>query len=1302
MEKLRDFTVCHSDERFPAKFRIYQTATPKVYDMGGRSSKSSEWIVRSMDEEEHFGPELYRKSYSEAVANGWLTDYKIIALGVNDQDAYDAANELAAGYDGKLSTAQFLRGLAFALVMGGALSRDGVKIRSSINFMNTIAKSKAMTEALKSDRVRDWVQGRLDAIASADGDASGAHKRATDYTLEHLDAKSNVAAREMAKARLSAAGEGKPHGILNVGIFGEGTDAPSLSAVGFLEARKSPVEVIQAVGRVMRRSPEKNVGYILCPILIPPDTDAEVWLRNSGPEDGWKELGQILLALRAHDSRIEDELSDLMQVYLPPKSEDDVATMVTIGTDDSRVRHHGHVGKPGKAEVDVENVLLRKARAVDVFRKLNEVVPDDNGILAAIGPIAQRILSGKRNKDGSLELREEAVQRSRPGADGTPGPIDAAKSKKTGRKMVNGEVGRILDRRKRERHVDARIGDLFERVNTDKIGIRVNLLEKSGLGRNRAERDANLLRDSIDEAMRYLQQDELGPVLDRHFGFDALADEKRKDQADGCTIASLLLMNAAMLHQRIATGGWLPKIARMDQIKSAPEAEEEFRDQWNRICRYDFLPVLEPAIEILECVRKSGRNDGLKRALRHLAAEAERLAESYADMGADHAGPLFNKVMGNQASDGAYFTRPTAASMLARLALDAAEDGLDWTSDETWKAHRTVDLACGSGTILAAMLSEMKRKAREKGTDRKRLAELQKLAVEEVFAGLDINPVSLQLAASQLISGNSDIAYRKMGLHRMPYGPLAGTAGDKASAVAAGSLELLGQKRIVPKVGELDLEDEESGSRLEIASDTGHSKRKIADDPLLEDAAASAKNVRIVAMNPPFTNRSKMGEKFPADLQRQLRNQVDRLEMGLVAADPEMENFVDRNSIRPLFVALADRCIDQSHGILAMIGPTIALTTTSGQYEREVLAKRFHIHTLLTCHLPGQINLSENTAINESIVIAMRHAGEDCPSTRIVSLDRFPTEEREVSEFHSRLNDLATGLLPDGWGEVSEWPAELVMAGDWSAAVWRSPELAKEASLVANDENLPRLREMNMLPAATGQVLRGGFKASTSGTPGSFPILKSKGADAQKKIRSMPDEHWIPKGEFAQGLVDEEVHPNAKQLFEKAGYLLITAGQRTSTARLTAVACEKAYVGNGWMPVSGMMPTQAKAAAIFLNSTAGRLQLMRNPGRTLDFPNYSAEETANLRVPDLTNDDIVRILADCWERTSTIEVPQYRDGECEVRRIWDEAAAKAMGRDAGELAELREVLHREPHVRGLGNNQFGDERVDSDSGEIES
>ena len=161
-DRLRDFTVCHDDARFPATFRVYQTATPKIYrtpqqHAAAKRLKDRDWLVRSMDNETVFGVELYRRSYREAVENGWLSDYRIIALGVNDPEAYNTANELAARKGSKLSTVQFLRGLALALVMGGATRREGDRrvIRSSINFLNTVARSKQMREALESKTVRE-------------------------------------------------------------------------------------------------------------------------------------------------------------------------------------------------------------------------------------------------------------------------------------------------------------------------------------------------------------------------------------------------------------------------------------------------------------------------------------------------------------------------------------------------------------------------------------------------------------------------------------------------------------------------------------------------------------------------------------------------------------------------------------------------------------------------------------------------------------------------------------------------------------------------------------------------------------------------------------------------------------------------------------------------------------------------------------------------------------------------------------------------------------------------------------------
>ena len=218
-QRIRDFTLCHDNDAFPATYRVYQTATPRIYDTKKtRNDKASDWIVRSMDDETVFGVELYRKSYAEAVRNGWLADYRIIALAINDPAAYAEANALAQHTKSKgknaLTSTNYLRGLAFALAMGGATQDKGngeVVIRSCIAFMNTVDKSKNMAADLQTKAVRDWIErwlldNRKDRFAA-------------NYTLEHLDATSNVTTRENAKLRLAEAGEDEPHGIINVGIF---------------------------------------------------------------------------------------------------------------------------------------------------------------------------------------------------------------------------------------------------------------------------------------------------------------------------------------------------------------------------------------------------------------------------------------------------------------------------------------------------------------------------------------------------------------------------------------------------------------------------------------------------------------------------------------------------------------------------------------------------------------------------------------------------------------------------------------------------------------------------------------------------------------------------------------------------------------------------------------------------------------------------------------------------------------------------------------------------------------------------
>ena len=1007
-ERLREFTLCHDRDAFPATYRIYQTATPRIYGDSASAQVASaadraDFVVRQMDDQAIFGVELYRRSYAEAVRNGWLSDYRIIAMAVGGQEATGIANELVREADEQAardaetaarvaaesgqkvkaprrradrlpSTGDYLKGMAFALAMGGAArtaSGRRVPLRSCIGFLNTIARSKAMTSVLQSEAVREWV-------------AKQAGDPAPDYRLEHLDASSPVARRDEAKRRLATADDDKPHGVLNVGIFGEGTDSPSLSAVAFLEPRKSPIDVVQAVGRAMRRAQGKELGYIIVPVVIPAGVDAERHLAVSDKHEGWRELGDILQALRAHDQRIEDALPEMLTIQLPPEPQLELKlkTAVAIGRPDRTRLEYAVVSGSRETAEHVARIAVKQDRPLldydnaEPFDQAQWQEPEDE---------PTSLIVHTKRPDGSTETREDSVVRHKPKANQQLGSVNPMQTRRRARRVANGERGRNLPdpaeraRRRSEReaqrqaafegHVQGVLLDLSDRLGGT---ITMNLLEKSGLTGHKVQRDLNLLADAVGEAARHLHDERgLAVELDAHFGLDRLAAPKAgKPRADGATVAALLWMNAAMLHQRIHAGGWLGRrgIDPLTDIKSSPEPEEALRDSWNAITRQDFLPVIEPAVEALKAARRTERLGGLRRALRHLAAEAEQIAETYADMGTDHAGALFNKVMGDQSSDGAFFTRPVAADIAARLALEALdpENELDWSSPDVWRHHKTVDLACGSGTLLAAVMLEMKRRAEHHGADQDRLADLQKVAVEEMLKGLDINPVSLQLAATQLMAGNTDVKYRRMGLHLMPYGP------QPDGTVAAGSPELLGCEGIV--AGRL-FYDAADFTRVR----TGAELPSTLEGPEMDDAVADAKNARIVIMNPPFTNRTKMGEKFDQNTQQALRRRMDTLEGFLESFDHRLKEFLDKNSLGPRFAALADLCLNREEGVFATVIPTTALTNTSGLLERLELANRFHIHTILTCHQARDVGLSQHSEISESIVVLQRHPATSPP-----------------------------------------------------------------------------------------------------------------------------------------------------------------------------------------------------------------------------------------------------------------------------------------------------------------------------------
>ena len=150
-------------------------------------------------------------------------------------------------------------------------------------------------------------------------------------------------------------------------------------------------------------------------------------------DEGWQELGQILLALRAHDQRIEDELEDLLYLYIPKPPEVQRTFIAVVSVEGKRIQYWQHHGPPGQAQEAVERVLDGKSKPAEEFDPItpdalpeNEITPitdkikealqyDESGEqLGLMGETKQttyspiepsQIITGKKNEDGSVELR---------------------------------------------------------------------------------------------------------------------------------------------------------------------------------------------------------------------------------------------------------------------------------------------------------------------------------------------------------------------------------------------------------------------------------------------------------------------------------------------------------------------------------------------------------------------------------------------------------------------------------------------------------------------------------------------------------------------------------------------------------------------------------------------------------------------------------------------------------------------------------------------------------------------------------
>ncbi len=315
------FTFVHSDENIKAKKRLYMTATPKVYSESSKAkAKEKDNAIYSMDDAEVFGEEIYTLNFSKAIALDLLTDYKVIILAVRKENLSGVTNSVnkkisqleAKGtkLDKKLINNEFV-----CKIVGthkGLAKQDLIvldeKNKEDHNLQNQYdtAPSQRAINFCKSINTSKNIKNSFETIMECyDEELKKKSFKNLKIKIDHIDGTMNCKER---LEKLEELNEFQPNTckvLSNARCLSEGVDVPALDSIVFFDGKSAMVDIIQAVGRVMRKAKRKKRGYIILPIAL---EESEIEnLDEAVNNTNFKNIWKVIKALRSHDPSLVDE-----------------------------------------------------------------------------------------------------------------------------------------------------------------------------------------------------------------------------------------------------------------------------------------------------------------------------------------------------------------------------------------------------------------------------------------------------------------------------------------------------------------------------------------------------------------------------------------------------------------------------------------------------------------------------------------------------------------------------------------------------------------------------------------------------------------------------------------------------------------------------------------------------------------------------------------------------------------------------------------------------------------------------------
>ncbi len=335
------FLMPHDNQFVEADKRVYMTATPKIWSSRSNNAYRKAEVF-SMDDKSQFGPVLYQMKFSEAIDKGLLSDYYLVGLTI---DPNCQAQLAQLGFDPELTRSEQAK--LYGAVKGVSTEDNNVPhLRRSISFTNTIKRSRQHQLALEvaSDRLRE--------MSLVNGNPVPFQVR-----TKHIDGKTKANIRRQSLDWLKEPEDGECRIITNARCLSEGVDVPTLDAALFMSPKHSAIDIVQQVGRVMRKAPGKTHGYIVVPIMLAEGDTAKDALRKS---EDYATIIKVVRALRSHDDNIDqlinqNRFSEKLRLVPVPEVFGTTDTELTVREQEEAIQ--GALFTPD-ALIDALNVLV--------------------------------------------------------------------------------------------------------------------------------------------------------------------------------------------------------------------------------------------------------------------------------------------------------------------------------------------------------------------------------------------------------------------------------------------------------------------------------------------------------------------------------------------------------------------------------------------------------------------------------------------------------------------------------------------------------------------------------------------------------------------------------------------------------------------------------------------------------------------------------------------------------------------------------------------------------------------------------